>query len=75
MEQQYEVEKAVKMSGEHGDVLIVLWRDKHLSICSFGGGDGVCYTTSRASKSNEQLYYIAQAWYYSLGFKRVERIL
>ena len=64
-----EVEKAVKMFRDGEVILVVLWKDGYLSVCKLNKVGGACYTTSRPSKANKQLYYMAQAFYSNLGFK------
>lgn len=51
-----EAEKAVMLGN---DIVIVLWKDNYLTICT----DKSCYTTSKASETNKKLFYIIQAFY------------
>lgn len=61
------VKKAAELFDEKTGrkVLVVLWEDGHVSICS-GGPEHECYM---ADKGGEKLYYIAQAYYSALGMK------
>lgn len=49
------------------NILIALWEDNYLTICT----NKECYTTSRASKDNEKLFYIAQAFYSDKKIKKL----
>ena len=64
-----EVKKAVEAfddSGKH--VLIVLWKDKHVSVCHNSEPKKYeCYVSSKPE--GERLFYLAQAWYAALGFR------
>jgi hypothetical protein len=43
--------------------VIALWKDLHLTACWVEGEPAPsCYTTSRASESNRQLYYVLQSF-------------
>lgn len=64
-----EIEKAVvAFDGDGRKIIITLWKDKHVSVCSNSEPKRFeCYITSRPE--GERLFYIAQAYYSSLGFK------
>jgi hypothetical protein len=61
------VKKAAELFDEKTGkkVLVVLWEDGHVSVCS-DGPEHDCYT---AEKGGEKLYYVAQAYYAGLGMK------
>ena len=69
MEGEVDVEKAVEaFDGEGRKVIIVLWKDGHLTVCHNSEPKKFeCYVTSKPG--GEELFYIAQAWYSGLGFK------
>jgi len=66
---QPEVEKVVEaFDGNGKKVIITLWKDKHVSVCANSEPKTFeCYVSSKPE--GERLFYLAQAWYSSLGFK------
>jgi len=59
-----EIEKAVELHSENGpEGIIALWADGKTTICTFPKEEKIkCYTSE-----DKTLYYIAQAFYHSLG--------
>lgn len=73
MAEDPDVEKAVEaFDGSGRRIGITLWKDGHVSVCEVSEPKKYeCYVTSKPE--GERLYYLAQAYYASLGF-RIKRL-
>lgn len=68
VEEKSNVKKAVEVLNDGKPIgIIALWDDGHVTACmsSSKDGAGACYTSSKPE--GEKLYYMAQAFYASIG--------
>lgn len=63
-----EIEKSAEAFDGDINVLISLWKDGHVSICSDSKkGEQSCFTTK--TPQGDEFYYLAQSYFSRLGFK------